>query len=489
MGRKELLLLTAAMSALTLTLFVLIGCGGSGGPIVTPPPRQPGQSEQFLQLLPAAQRTATYVGSDRCGDCHGGGHGGGTGKIDVAAFNDTLHSQAGLGCESCHGPASIHNANPTKDNILTYPLVTRTAVCAQCHGPKSAAYDISKHAEIVESVKEEAETNPAVYGKNCFRCHSAAFRTQYVDAKLSSGMSRDDVNAGIVALSDQEIIRTAQLSQESATCVNCHEPHKKTGNLTEAGKDKHLLRKVFSMDGTSISPGAPIAQHTTVDHMCGTCHNSRGGRNDDASINSSTARPPFHNGPQFNMLLGIGGVEGTGPPVRTTAHSDAPGQCVHCHMPQGRHSFTTSFDTSCQPCHTPGDADARSAIKGAIELQLFSLRTRMENWARARFGDSDMWDYTSLIAAKQKTAPPQAQVPIEIKRARHNYYFILRDQSLGIHNSAYTRHLLNVANQNLDSLGVGRAAPLPPGRSPDYIRRVLQEDIRIGNIAARSEKD
>jgi hypothetical protein len=158
-------------------------------------------------------------------------------------------------------------------------------------------------------------------------------------------------------------------------------------------------------------------------------------------------------------------------------------------MPQGRHSFTTSFDTSCQPCHTPGDADARSAIRGAIELQLFSLRTRMENWARGRFGDPDMWDYTSLISAKQKTAPPQAQVPIEIKRARHNYYFILRDQSLGIHNSAYTRHLLNIANQNLDTLGVGRAAPLPPGRSPDYVRRVLQEDIRIGNIAARSEKD
>src|SRR5207245_1609785 len=128
------------------------------------------------------------------------------------------------------------------------------------------------------------------------------------------------------------------------------------------------------------------------------------------------------------------------PIVATGSHTDVPNQCVHCHMPNRRHTFTVSFDTSCQPCHTTADAAIRaSTIKGEILNKLSSLRSRMENWA---LNNPDfiglqpdptlrqqMWDYPALLAVE--TPPPPApdqrnpsdggKVPIEIKRARHDY--------------------------------------------------------------------
>jgi hypothetical protein len=174
----------------------------------------------------------------------------------------------------------------------------------------------------------------------------------------------------------------------------------------------------------------------------------------------------MHDSNQFNMLMGVGGVEGSGPIQRTTSHATVPGQCSHCHMPGSSHTFTVQYDKSCQPCHTAADAAARvAAVKGEIVNGMYALLSRMQSWSQTTFGDRDLWDYTSNIAAEGKTPPNQTLVPIQIKRARHNYFFLIRDNCFGPHNSAYSRLLLQVANDNLDVLGV--PAPPPPGRSAD----------------------
>jgi hypothetical protein len=149
-------------------------------------------------------------------------------------------------------------------------------------------------------------------------------------------------------------------------------------------------------------------------------------------------------------------------------------------MPDNRHTFTVSYDKGCAPCHTPADAAARAgAVKDEIQLALFALRARLRNWAQQTFGDPDLWDYTALIAELGKTAPPQGQVPIEVKRARHNYYFVLRDASFGIHNAPYARHLLTIANRQLDAIGVPRIAPQVLSRlRRQEIQAVLRSDLQ-----------
>jgi hypothetical protein len=245
----------------------------------------------------------------------------------------------------------------------------------------------------------------------------------------------------------------------TASCVVCHDPHRKTGKLNDDGKEVQLRHAVFNTDTSQVGPGATPDQYTRIDHTCAQCHNGRGTDPSDAALQRGTARPSMHDSNQYNMLAGFGGVD-EGSPIRSQAHFTAPGQCSTCHMHDGigRHTFIVKLD-NCAPCHTQSDAAARrNAIRGDTEVRLLALRNRMERWAESTFGDPALWDYTSLIQEEGKTPPDQNQVPIQIKRARHNYYFVIRDASLGTHNGTYTRNLLDVANRNLDQLGVVSSA-------------------------------
>jgi len=491
MGRMKWLIGASFVTVVGAWLIALYGCGGGGGPIKVTPPTEglPSPSAEFLALLPEGQRGATFVGSERCADCHGGKQA--TVEPIYVSWSKTKHATAGVGCEHCHGPGSKHAEAPSKENILTYPNITRAVVCGQCHGPYYDDYERSAHSEMVEELADPnfVGSNPRLYVAVCYRCHSAPFRVEQVDRKLSIGKTRDEVDAEINNLSNDALMAYVAVSHETTGCVTCHDPHRNTDYLTKEGKQAFLRRRIGNTDTTDIAPGTPPKQHTTFNHICASCHNGRGANPSDSALQTATARPNMHESNQFNMLMGIGGVEsvtgGQDPAlpayVRRMAHAEAPSQCVHCHMPDSRHTMTVSYDKGCAPCHTPADASVRAgAVKNEIQLALFALRERLRRWAQQQFGDPDLWDYTALIAELGKTAPPQGQVPIEVKRARHNYYFVLRDASFGIHNPPYTRHLINIANIELDSIGVPRIAPESLlSRIPrQQIRAILQADLQ-----------
>lgn len=434
-------------------MLALQSCGGEGGPIGDDGGAGglPGVTEQFLALLSDSQRTADYVGSQACvnGTCHGGA------TDDNAVYKHwqaTKHADRGVGCERCHGPGALHVASPSKDNILTFPNSMSGAVCAQCHGPTHDQWLYSAHSKIVPSPVDGGITDPNSRGRTsrCLACHSGLFRGQVYEA------GRDPVD-----MTDDEIRTIAQNTKDlvphSSMCATCHDPHSKTGNLTKGGKDVQLRHLVFNTDTAPVGPGTAATSFTKFNQICAQCHNGRGANPADTTLNSSTSRPNMHDSNQYNMLMGFAGVEGDGPVTRNTAHANAPGQCTTCHMPGARHSATVGFD-GCAPCHSISDAAARvNQTKEEVLGRLLALRTRMENWAFGRFGDRDFWNYSSLVAEEGKTAPPQSQIPIQVKRARHNYFFVVRDASFGVHNAPYANHLITVANNNLAEIGAGPA--------------------------------
>lgn len=440
---------------------VLVGCGGGGGGVASPSPR-PGQptitaSSEFLALLPPGQQGATLVGSQACAQCHGTNPAprqtaGQPALVDIhSGFNDTTHARVGVGCESCHGPGSAHvAANGDKSKILTFPDATTFAdttvpeasrnrivsavVCAQCHGAVHQDWGLSKHDDKVSAPIQGGSTT-------CLRCHSATYRIEVLEKGHPAGNTDRFKN-----------------EQNTATCATCHEPHRKTGNLSDDGKDVQLRHTVFNTDTTQVGPGASVDQYSTFNHTCAQCHNGRGANPSDTQLQRDT-RPNMHDSCQFNMLAGFAGVD-EGNPIRSQAHFNAPGQCSTCHMfdGPGRHTFTVKLD-NCVPCHTTADAAARrNAVRGDTEARLLALRNRMERWATNTFQNKEVWDYPANLSEEGITAPNQAQVPIEVKRARHNYFFVIRDASLGVHNGTYTRNLLDVANRNLDRLGAAAAS-------------------------------
>ncbi len=445
-------------AVLFLGVIVAAGCGG-GGPLKSQNIPVTAVA-QFTQLLPTVQRSATRVGDAQCGKCH---------ATDHTSWLATKHASVHVDCESCHGPGSAHASAPTLLNILHGTDSTSSIVCAQCHNDINNDWSASKHAGIVE--------DPVNLGNNnCFRCHSGEFRANNIDSKISHGQTPAQVNTAIVALDTPTLQSYIPASHTSATCTNCHDPHANTNNLTSAGEQFYLRRATSSTDLSSDLPGAQATTYTTLNHICGSCHNNRGGNPSDAGLNANTTRPATHEGPEYNMLLGSGGAEDVaGPPVRRSTHAEAPDQCVQCHMPNSRHTFTVSLDSSCAPCHTPSDAASReSSVQGEVQNGLVALRTRLQNWAQTTFHDPAVWEYKTNIVAPS-VIPDQNFVPIEVKRARHNYYFILLDRSLGVHNTPYTRYLLNYANTGLDAIGVSRSATRSLNRRQAI--GILNEDI------------
>jgi hypothetical protein len=493
MKRLWLAGLAGTSGLITAGLLVLSGCGGGGGPITAPETGPaPSISARFIALLPEVQQNATFVGSEKCLSCHGDNY--------HADWKNTLHSQKSVGCEQCHGGGSVHSANRTASvvqaDILTFPAVQEPIVCGQCHGPTFDQFESSRHSGAVAEVIESAHANPAS-GKTCLRCHGSALRNQFINAAWTKGLKegksiatlQNEADAAILALPNDKVAELALASHQSANCVTCHDPHVRTGNLTSTGNEAHLRRSTFSTDTTPIAPGAPVKLHSNFDQICATCHNGRGGDPADAKLQTGTARPNFHEGPQFNMLNGITGSLPAGAVVQNSSHLQTPDQCVHCHMPDKRHTFTVSLDVSCQPCHTTPDAAARAGqVRNEVLTGLLVLRTRMENWAKTKFGDSRFWDYYTLAdedpAVQSQIQAIQSQVPIEIKRARHNYYFIRRDNSFGVHNTPYTRQLLAFSQSQLDSLGVSRSVPIT--RSLQEFQQTLKQDRERNILSEKS---
>jgi len=447
MRTKWFVSLLAAVPLVAGTL-VLQSCGGEGGAVVSGGGGDSSITKQFLALLPDGQKDAKPVGSAKCLECHQG----------HATWQDTKHASVGVGCESCHGPGGKHIANPGPDNILSGLNSENSVVCGQCHGPSFDEWHKSAHAdeELPQTIMNMTVGNIALYARSsrCGSCHAGWFSRH-------SGLD-------VAGTTDDQIRAVAEEARDkaayTAACVHCHNPHSKTGNLSAEGKELLLRKPVFSLDTAPIAPGTNAATFTNFNHGCAQCHNGRGTNPADSALNSGTARPSMHDSNQFNMLMGIGAVENGGPVIRTGAHATAEGQCSKCHMGGGSHTFTVKVDKACTPCHSVADATSRTAtLKNEIVNGLYQVKTKLQTWAQGKFGDKDLWDYTSLIAALGKAAPPQSQVPIEVKRARHNYYFIVRDASLGVHNPHYARHLLTVANDNMDT-ALGKAPVPPTGR-------------------------
>lgn len=464
---------TVSLSLLVGVSLWLAGCGGgTGGTSVPPAPGGGGGGgttpsvEAFRALLPAGQAGAATVDDATCNTA--GCHASGT-KSHTRSFSDTKHAAEGVGCQNCHGPGGKHVNAADADRratILTFPNTAADGtpnqgildpiVCGQCHssagrqgGDQYDQWIVSKHAERVETPNKST----TYYGAGCPKCHSSLVRT----------WDLEEGHAGVPDAASNEA-----LVKHTAACATCHDPHDnhaenalEDGDTPNLRHDPHQILGAGGADYTTsvIGPGKTVTEYTSFNHVCATCHNGRGVDGSDAKLGSSTSRPGMHDSPQFNMLMGYGAneVDGNGnaaaPIKRFTAHRDIPEQCIHCHMSQG-HAMVAG-NQGCSPCHSSTEAatlrqaNGRTAVQNEIQSKLQEIQSRLNQWGVAvnlEGKGANSWQYTSTDFGGPTG---QAAVPIEIKRARNNYYFVVRDLSLGVHNSAYTRFMLDLADSNL----------------------------------------
>jgi len=279
----------------------------------------------------AADETPTseagYVGSKACAECH---------DEQFEAFQSNVHHQAELdgkrvqdvvGCESCHGPGSLHveaqgdEKDPrfhTIRNPNTMKGAEASAICRKCHTVGDQFYwDQSNHARNnvrcedchkIHSPKSQAGARLLSAEQStelCVTCHrdkrSALEHTAHMPLR-EGGMSCNDCHNPhgsmgphmIRAANNTELCVTCHTDKRGPflwehppvreNCVNCHQPHGSNNDKILAGKRPYLCQRchvssrhpstLYDIPDLSASGANKI-----VNRSCTNCHSQIHGSN------------------------------------------------------------------------------------------------------------------------------------------------------------------------------------------------------------------
>ena len=198
--REKLLWIIGGGAALTV---VLLSCSTTDRAILAPP------------SIPGAE----FVGSENCATCH---------EAITRDFPTATHARLkakgdnakNIGCESCHGPGSLHVKSGGGHGTIINPRKSPTT-CFQCHLEVRAKFELPHHHPVLE-------------GKiSCADCHNP----HKGDAIKGGGTSRLQSlkGGGMALLSQNETCFQCHTAQRGPFvfehealregCVTCHSPH------------------------------------------------------------------------------------------------------------------------------------------------------------------------------------------------------------------------------------------------------------------------
>jgi predicted CXXCH cytochrome family protein len=212
------------------------------------------------------QQTANYM----CIDCHVTNLRKGF-DVSANAYQSTW-SEAGVGCEACHGPGSAHVASPRVSKLPAH-------FPARAHNVWGT--DPDKRPQV-------AEEGRAAEVETCGRCH--ARRSQLTDAvhagqNLADGFRVSPLEAGLYQVDGQmrdEVFNHGSFLQsrmfaKGVSCSDCHDPH--TQKLRAEGNAlceqchqparyesrTHHFHDPASKAGQCVSCHMPIVTYMIVD--------------------------------------------------------------------------------------------------------------------------------------------------------------------------------------------------------------------------------
>ena len=262
---------------------------------------------------------ASYVGDESCLDCH---------DEVVEGFKKTIHGRIAdfevvgskKGCESCHGPGSIHAENEDPASIISFGAISKdeaSAVCLECHTSGS----------LMEWQGSEHSMNE-VSCIDCHRSHSHAKRLlAQPEPKLCNGCHQD-IRAKSLYPSHHPI------REGKMACSDCHQAH---GSFLKNLKTEERLNDLC-FECHSAKQGPFVFEHEPVVEDCAICHDPHG----SVANNLLVQNEPFlclqcH---EFHFHAGKIGAEGTS--------TDIYGRSVTSNS----QSYTMAYTTKCTQCHS-----------------------------------------------------------------------------------------------------------------------------------------
>ena len=265
---------------------------------------------------------ASYVGDQSCLDCH---------EEVVAGFKKTIHGRiadfevVGLskGCESCHGPGSIHAEDGDPASIISFKDISKgeaSAVCLKCHTSGSLMdWQGSEHS---------------LSDVGCINCHQAHSRTKRLLAQPEPKLC-NDCHQAIRAKTyypSHHPIREGKM-----VCSDCHQAH--GSFLTNLKTEERLNDLCFECH--SAKQGPFVFEHEPVVENCAICHDAHG----TVANNLLVQNEPFLC-LQCHQLHFHAGKMSSGPGSEPSAIG-----AIRSITPTSRHSFRMAYTTKCTQCH------------------------------------------------------------------------------------------------------------------------------------------
>jgi len=224
-------------------------------------------------LSQPAPGTPTAIGSQACKECH---------EARWESFQKTPHARAEMdgkvvadqtGCESCHGPGSLHAAaaGDTADaGFKTIRALDKMAnreaseICLGCHkGGEQFYWQHSDHARA---------------GVGCLSCHSIHHQQNVGGGPM---LKTADVNHQCLSCHKEKRAGLAHsghmpLREGAMNCADCHNPH---GSPAE-----HQLREAsvneLCAKCHADKRGPFLWEHPPVRENCLNCHQPHGSNNE-----------------------------------------------------------------------------------------------------------------------------------------------------------------------------------------------------------------
>jgi predicted CXXCH cytochrome family protein len=206
---------------------------------------------------------ANFVGSAGCVECH----------EDVTDhFADRTHAHLiasggkgqELGCESCHGPASIHVKKGGEDGTI----VKGAASCVSCHQDVQARFSMASHHPLKEG------------SVGCTSCH---------DAHGNKQVTLTSTNA--LCTSCHQAVRGPHVFEHAPAaenCSSCHNPHGSPNRKLLTMSQPMLCLQCHSLPNNrhgqtgANANGTPLTAAVLRD--CASCHSQVHGSSQDQHL-------------------------------------------------------------------------------------------------------------------------------------------------------------------------------------------------------------
>ena len=309
---------------------------------------------------PTAAPGAEYIGSEACLECHENfDEDGRNVHMKIGSFEAAAYKH---GCESCHGPGSVHAETEDPANIRVYQAggandaLTATevaGVCTTCHQSGEQMH--------------WASSEHAFEGLACTSCHTIHHNTRKSllrDKEISLCVSCHQNQKAKMHFPSHHPLKEGKM-----TCDSCHNPHGSgNGEPGMLRTEERLNDLCFECHARYQGPF--VFEHAPVAESCLECHDPHG----TVANNLLKQNEPFlclqcHEGHFHAGRTGLTGLRTEykpGKPIGGTLDA-YNGNTNHAVRGDGAHDWAAGMLTKCSTCHQSVHGSDVPAQAGRLE--------------------------------------------------------------------------------------------------------------------------